>query len=57
MTDFKKFKDNIKQCGDVWKSEHVYFMQTRDYYIASYMPYYPQTSKYDKSIYYDVWSN
>ena len=57
MTDFEKFQDNIKQRGDTWKSEHVYFKQTKDYYIALYMPYYPQVSKYDKSIYYDVCSN
>lgn len=41
MTNFKKFKNDIKNIGGVWNTDDVYFSQMRDGYSASYQPKYP----------------
>lgn len=50
MGEFKKFIQFVKEHGDIWKSEDVYFTQTRNCYIADYRSDYPNQNKKDETI-------
>lgn len=49
-SNFKQFKENVRNIGGVFTSEHVYFSQLTNSYIAAYLPHYPNDSKHDISI-------
>ena len=38
---FKQFQEDIRLIYPIWRSEDVYFSQTRDSYSAEYRPKYP----------------
>lgn len=50
MTNFKQFQNDIKNIGNIWSSNDVYFMQTKDSYSATFKPYYPSSSTRDMII-------
>lgn len=50
MSKFKDFQNKIKEIGNVWNSEHVFFTQMRDGYSASYKPKYPESCNTDMII-------
>ncbi len=57
MSDFDKFKMQIRNLGGVWADpNHVYFTQFRDGYSASYRPDWPGHTSEDMSISYN-WVN
>lgn len=42
MSNFKQFQNNIKNIGNVWNGNDVYFTQMIDGYSATYKPNYPE---------------
>ena len=51
FTDFQK---QIRNFRNIWAGPDVYFTQTRSYYRAAYEPNYPNKSKRDKSISWNI---
>lgn len=52
-SDMWYFKQNIREKGGIWASDHVYFSQFRDGFSASYRPNFPEHSPEDCSITYN----
>lgn len=50
MSNFKQFRNDIKNIGDVWSGNDVYFNQMRDCYSAAYRPNYPESCTKDMII-------
>lgn len=47
ITNFERFKRDVRALGGVWESDAVYFSQTQSGYYADYKPSYPERSKED----------
>ena len=50
MTNFKDFQNKIREIGNVWNGENIYFSQMRDSYCAAYKPKYPNGCTEDMTI-------
>lgn len=53
INSFRGFKTWVKKQGGDWLTSGVYFHQTREWYVAYYMPNYPDMSPDDKTIMYN----